>query len=86
LAEFIATRPGADSSFLALDEPTFLDRSGMEALLAVLRDLIARQVFDTVMLVSHVPELRDSLDETILIVKDGATSRVDVGTPAAVAA
>jgi DNA repair protein SbcC/Rad50 len=86
LAEFIASRPGAESSFLALDEPSYLDASGMEALLNVLRDLLARRVFQTVMLVSHVPELRDSLDETILIVKDGIESRVDAGVAQAVPA
>ena len=86
LAEFIATRPGAESSFLALDEPSFLDAAGMEALLNVLRDLLTRRVFETVMLVSHVPELRDSLDETILIVKDGFESHVDAGVVEVVAA
>jgi DNA repair exonuclease SbcCD ATPase subunit len=86
LAEFIASRPGAESSFLALDEPSYLDASGMEALLNVLRDLLARRVFELVALVSHVPELRDSLDEMILIVKDGDQSRIEATEPEMVVA
>ena len=77
LAEYLAPVEGGGCLFL--DEPSFLDAAGMAALLGVLRDLLARRVFDLVMLVSHVPELRDSLDNSITVVREGGVSRIDVG-------
>ena len=74
LARLLASRRGAESRLLALDEPSYLDAAGMTALLAVLRGLQGE--FDTILLVSHVPELRDSLDDAIVVVKDGGRSRI----------
>lgn len=78
LARLLAHRRGAESRLLALDEPSYLDGAGMNALLDVLRTLL--DDFDTILVVSHVPELRDSLDQTITVVKDSSRSRID-GAP-----
>jgi len=79
LAVYLALS-GRGSRLLCLDEPSYLDAAGMSALLVVLEELVARDVFSGVLLVSHVPELRDSLDQTIVVVKDGGRSRVE-GAP-----
>lgn len=78
LARLLANRRGAESRLLALDEPSYLDAAGMTALLRVLRGL--QDEFSQILLVSHVPELRDSLDEAIVVVKDGGRSRISTGS------
>lgn len=78
LARLLAHRRGAESRLLALDEPSYLDGAGMAVLIDVLATLL--DDFDTILVVSHVPELRDSLDQTITVVKDGGRSRID-GAP-----
>lgn len=78
LARLLARRRGAESRLLALDEPSYLDAAGMAALLDVLRGL--EDEFDSILLVSHIAELRDALDETILVIKENGVSRID-GAP-----
>lgn len=78
LARLLAHRRGAESRLLALDEPSYLDGAGMAALLDVLRTLL--DDFDTILVVSHVPELRDSLDQTITVIKDAGRSRIEGAT------
>lgn len=85
LADFLASKPGAEATFLAIDEPAYLDSAGMNALLDVLRDLLARKVFESILLVSHAPELRDSLDQNILVVMEGGVSRIDAPETTSVA-
>jgi exonuclease SbcC len=75
LARLLARRRGAESRLLALDEPSYLDAAGMTALLDVLRGL--EDEFSVILLVSHVAELRDALDETITVVREGGRSRID---------
>jgi DNA repair exonuclease SbcCD ATPase subunit len=74
LARLLASRRGAESRLLALDEPSYLDAAGMAALLDVLRGLDGE--FDLILLVSHVAELRDSLDDVIVVVKENGVSSV----------
>jgi exonuclease SbcC len=76
LAELLATRRGAESRLLAIDEPEFLDEAGTMRLADVLRGLNESGKFDRVMLISHVPTLRDALDVSIEVVKDGNRSRI----------
>lgn len=70
LARLLATRRGAESRVLAIDEPEFLDEDGTAALVDVLRELEQTGVFDRVYLVSHVPALRDSFDTVLQVVTD----------------
>lgn len=85
LARLLAHRRGADSRLLALDEPSYLDQAGMAVLLDVLRDL--EPEFDLILLVSHVTELRDALDEVITVVKEAGRSRIaGIPVPEAAAA
>jgi exonuclease SbcC len=83
LARLLAHRRGAESRLLALDEPSYLDAAGMTALLDVLRGL--EPEFDVILLVSHVAELRDALDQTVVVVKENDRSRID-GAPVPVEA
>lgn len=77
LARLLATRRGAESRLLAIDEPEFLDEDGTAALVDVLRGLEQQGVFDRIYLVSHVPALRDSFDTTITVVKENDRSRIE---------
>jgi DNA repair protein SbcC/Rad50 len=74
LARLLAHRRGAQSRMLALDEPGDLDESGMAALVQVLRDL--QDEFELILLVSHVPGLRDSFDQTLTVEKQDGVSRI----------
>lgn len=78
LARLLAHRRGAESRLLALDEPSYLDAAGMAALLEVLRGLDAE--FDLILLVSHVAELRDALEDVIVVVKENGVSTL-AGAP-----
>ncbi len=68
LARLLAHRRGADVRMLALDEPEFLDQDGMDNLARVLHGLTGD--FDTILVVSHVPALRDAFDQIIEIERD----------------
>lgn len=76
LARLLRAR-GAGADMLALDEPSYLDAAGMVALLDVLREIEASGEFSLVFLVSHVAELRDSLEQTITVVQENGVSRID---------
>lgn len=65
LARLLAHRAGADVRFLAIDEPEFLDAAGTERLANVLKGL--RGDFDSIVLISHMPELRDAFDDVIVL-------------------
>lgn len=86
LARLLATRRGAESRVLAIDEPEFLDEDGTAALVDVLRELEQQSVFDRVYLVSHVPALRDSFDVVLNVVKDETGRSHVAGALEAVAA
>jgi DNA repair protein SbcC/Rad50 len=79
LARLLRHRAGG-SEMLALDEPSYLDAAGMAALLDVLREIEASGEFSLVFLVSHVAELRDSLEQTITVVQEHGVSRI-AGAP-----
>lgn len=68
LARLLAHRRGAESRLLCIDEPEFLDEQGTAALVDVLRGL--QDDFDRIYLISHVPALRDSFDEVLIVGKD----------------
>lgn len=76
LARFLAHRRDASCDLLAIDEPDGLDESGMAALVDVLRGLSADGSFERLLLVSHVPALRDAFDTTITVTKTGGRSEV----------
>ena len=76
LARLLATRRGAESRLLAIDEAEYLDDDGTAALAEVLRDLEARGVFDRILLVSHHAGLRDAFDQVLTVVKADGRSRV----------
>lgn len=74
LAKILAHRRGASSRLLAIDEPDGLDEAGMERLRAILHGL--ESDFDRILLVSHVPALRDSFENVLEVVKVDGRSRV----------
>lgn len=74
LARLLAARRGADVQVLAIDEPAYLDAEGFVRLAGALRTLAPE--FGTVLVVSHVAELRDAFDQ-VLTVEGGA----DTGQP-----
>jgi len=76
LAEYMALA-GRGSRLLAVDEPPYLDRSGALALVRVLEEFIARGVFDLILAVSHDADMRDSFEDTILVVNEGGRSRIE---------
>lgn len=84
LAAMLADRRGAESRVLCLDEIEYLDALGQGQLVDVVRAVAGR--FDTVLVVSHSPALRDAFDTTIEVVKRDGVSRVvsaDVREPVA---
>ena len=75
LARLLATRRGAESRILAIDEPEYLDDAGTAALASVLRGLNGD--FERVYLVSHVPDLRAAFDVSLEVVRgDDGLSRI----------
>jgi DNA repair protein SbcC/Rad50 len=68
LARLLANRRGADVRLLAIDEPEYLDDGSVERLAGVLHELGAD--FDRILLVSHVPALRDAFDQVIEVSRD----------------
>ncbi len=78
LARLLAHRRGADVRLFALDEPDHLDEHGMDSLARVLRTLTGD--FDTIVVVSHVPALREAFDQTIEIGKADGRSRITTRT------
>lgn len=76
LAALLASRRGAESQLLVIDEPDGLDQEGFGALLGVLEGLTG--TFRKILVVSHHPELRDSIEQTIRLEKNGGRSEVVV--------
>jgi exonuclease SbcC len=74
LARLLASRRGAGSELLVLDEPESLDEEGQARLAEVLRGLEGE--FAKVILVSHVPGLRDVFESVIEVEKVDGVSRV----------
>ncbi len=68
LARLLAHRRGADVRCLFLDEPEFLDEQGMDALARVLHGLTGD--FDVILVVSHVPALKDAFDQVLEVELD----------------
>lgn len=68
-AELLATRRGAESRLLAIDEPDGLDEAGMAALVRVLEGL--NGTFDKTYLVSHHPELQTAFPQTLRVFRNG---------------
>lgn len=83
LARLLATRRGAESRLLAIDEPDGLDAQGMAALVDVLRGL--QDTFDVVLVISHQQALQDAFDTVIAVEKVSGVSRI-VGDREAVTA
>jgi exonuclease SbcC len=77
LAHLLANRRGAESRVLVIDEPDGLDSAGMAALADVLSRLHTDGVFEKILLVSHVAELRDAFEASIHVVCENGVSRVD---------
>jgi DNA repair protein SbcC/Rad50 len=76
LARLLAHRRGAEVRMLVLDEVEYLDEPGMAALVSVLQGLVAD--FERVIVVSHVPALRDAFDNVIEVVKgEDGRSRIE---------
>jgi DNA repair exonuclease SbcCD ATPase subunit len=74
-AELLASRRRTGSRMLLLDEPTtWLDADGIAALPGVLLSLRPR--FRSIILITHVPELRDVFEQQIVVESDGRVSRV----------
>lgn len=78
LAALLAARRGAESQLLVVDEPDGLDQQGFNALLAVLEQLTG--TFRKILVVSHHPELRDSIEQSIELVKKDGVSQVRLDT------
>ncbi len=74
LAQLLASRKGSSTGLLVLDELEGLDAQGIAALVSVLEDL--QRSIRTIVLVSHVSELRDSFENTILLEQVDGKSRV----------
>ena len=83
LARLLTHRQGAESRLLAIDEPEYLDQQGQEGLVEVIQSVAGD--FDTVIVVSHVPDVRDAFDTVIEIVKSDGVSEI-AGREAEVAA
>jgi DNA repair protein SbcC/Rad50 len=76
LARLLAHRRGAEVRMLVLDEVEYLDEPGMAALVSVLQGLVAD--FERVIVVSHVPALRDAFDNVIEVSKgEDGRSRIE---------
>ncbi len=76
LARLLAHRKGTDTRLLCIDEPEFLDNTGTELLVEALHEMHASGEFDKVLLVSHVPALRDAFDSTLQVSKTDGRSEV----------
>ncbi len=74
LAQLLAQRKGAETGLLVLDELEYLDAQGTAALVEVLEGLQDR--IRTIILISHLPELRDSLEQTLTLENIDGRSRV----------
>lgn len=83
LARLLANRRGTGSRLLCVDELEYLDQQGQEQLVQVVEAI--RDSFDTILVVSHSPNVRDSFDQVIELEKTNGRSRI-VASAEAVAA
>jgi len=75
LALLLAHRKGAEVQLLTLDEPENLDDKGVERLLATLETLV--EDFGSICVISHLPSLRNSIGQSLQVVKrDGRSELV----------
>lgn len=74
LARLIAQRSSSHCSLLALDEISFLDRSGQTALVEVLRSLTE---FSSIVVVSHDEVMSEGFDQQVVVIRDEAGSRLE---------
>lgn len=75
LAQLIAQRSGSAIKLLALDEPSYLDGSGLVRLAEVLRGLTE---FESVLLISHDDRLTDLADQCATVMRVGNRSRLEM--------
>ena len=83
LARLLAHRRGAEVRMLAIDEPDGLDAAGFAALSTTLQRLT--DDFDSILVISHHPDLATAFDQTIQIEKVNGRSQI-AGAREAVAA
>jgi exonuclease SbcC len=76
LAAFAQSITSAAAESFIVDEPEYLDRSGMDELAKCLH-VMGEQV-ECVMLVSHMDGIADLLPQRIVVSKDGRGSKVEV--------
>lgn len=69
MSRLLSHRRDAEMRMLIFDEPSGLDEPGMEALAESVRGLVQTGEFDTVIVSSHVPSLRDAFDTAIVVEK-----------------
>ncbi len=74
LAQLLANRKGSSTGLLVIDEIGGLDAEGISALLEVLEDL-ARKIL-RILVISHVPELRDSFENVLMLENVDGHSRI----------
>ncbi len=74
LAQLLASRKGSSTGLLVCDELEGLDAQGIAALVTVLEDL--QRSIPRIIVVSHVAEMRDSFENTLLLEQIDGRSRV----------
>jgi DNA repair exonuclease SbcCD ATPase subunit len=60
----------------ALDELAHLDDAGIEKLAELLADL--QREIPVILFVSHSSDLNDAFDQSVLVVREGGRSRIEV--------
>ena len=77
VSRLLAQRSGSEVRLLALDEVFgSLDREHRELVVSALQGLSG--IYQQVLVVSHMEALQEALDQAIVVVPDGATSRITV--------
>ncbi len=74
LAQLLASRKGSATGLLVIDELEGLDAQGIAALVQVLEEL--QRSIPRIVVVSHVAEMRDSFENTLLLEQVDGQSRV----------
>ncbi len=75
LAKLLAGRRGAESRVLMVDEPDGLDVAGMDALTEIVKE--AATVFETVLVVSHQPQLATAFSQSLQVEIQNGVSRLE---------
>jgi len=76
LAELKATKTGIQLGFLFIDEPPFLDQSGMESYCDALEDIHRRYAGMKVIAITHDPSMQSRFPQVIEIVKTDEGSHI----------